>query len=85
MLKKFGNTNVWKFCTDLFDFLNLGAIIEDRILCIHGGLSPEIKTIDQMRVIDRKMEVPQSGAFCDLVWSDPEDIEGWQMSPRGAG
>jgi len=25
------------------------------------------------------------GAFCDLVWSDPEDIEKWSISPRGAG
>lgn len=26
-----------------------------------------------------------SGAFCDLVWSDPEDVESWTISPRGAG
>jgi len=38
-----------------------------------------------MRVIDRKVEIPQEGAFCDLMWSDPEDIETWSMSPRGAG
>lgn len=26
-----------------------------------------------------------SGAFCDLVWSDPEDVKSWTISPRGAG
>lgn len=39
----------------------------------------------QLRVIDRKQEVPHDGAMCDLLWSDPEDIEGWGLSPRGAG
>jgi serine/threonine-protein phosphatase 4 catalytic subunit len=39
----------------------------------------------QIRVIDRKQEVPHDGAMCDLMWSDPEDIDGWGLSPRGAG
>ena len=39
----------------------------------------------QIRVIDRKQEVPHDGAMCDLLWSDPEDIDGWGLSPRGAG
>ena len=44
--RKYGNVNVWKYCTDVFDYLSLGAIIEGKILCIHGGLSPQIKTLD---------------------------------------
>lgn len=36
-------------------------------------------------MIDRKQEVPHDGAMCDLLWSDPEDIDGWGLSPRGAG
>ena len=55
------------------------------MLCVHGGLSPEVRTIDQMRMIDRKQEIPHEGAFCDLMWSDPDDIETWAVSPRGAG
>ena len=35
--------------------------------------------------IDRKQEVPHDGSMCDLLWSDPEDIDGWGLSPRGAG
>ena len=49
------------------------------------GLSPTITTIDQIRTIDRKQEVPHDGAMCDLLWSDPEDVTGWGLSPRGAG
>lgn len=55
------------------------------LLCVHGGLSPMIETLDQIRLLDRKQEVPHEGAMCDLLWSDPDDIEGWGLSPRGAG
>lgn len=55
------------------------------VLCVHGGLSPAVETIDKIRLIDRKQEVPHEGPMCDLLWSDPDDIEGWGHSPRGAG
>jgi len=84
-LKKYGSVNVWRYCTEIFDYLSLSALIEDRVLCVHGGLSPNINMLDQIRKIDRKQEVPHDGAMCDLLWSDPEDIEGWGLSPRGAG
>jgi serine/threonine-protein phosphatase 4 catalytic subunit len=84
-LRKYGSVNVWRYCTEIFDYLSLSAIIDDKIFCVHGGLSPAINTLDQIRVIDRKQEVPHDGAMCDLMWSDPEDIEGWGLSPRGAG
>ncbi|KAL8462426.1 hypothetical protein ACS0TY_033449 [Phlomoides rotata] len=85
-LRKYGSVNVWRYCTDIFDYLSLSALIENRIFCVHGGLSPTISSLDQIRVIDRKQEVPHEGAMCDLLWSDPEDtVEGWGLSPRGAG
>jgi len=84
-LRKYGSVNVWRYCTEIFDYLSLSAIIEDKIFCVHGGLSPSINTLDQIRVIDRKCEVPHDGAMCDLMWSDPEEIDGWGLSPRGAG
>ncbi|CAG8493394.1 5921_t:CDS:2 [Scutellospora calospora] len=65
--------------------MSLSAIIENKIFCVHGGLSPSIGSLDQIRTIDRKQEVPHDGAMCDLLWSDPDDIEGWGLSPRGAG
>ncbi|KAK3387585.1 Metallo-dependent phosphatase-like protein [Podospora didyma] len=83
--QKYGNASVWKSCCQVFDFLVLAAIVDGTVLCVHGGLSPEIRTIDQIRVVARAQEIPHEGAFCDLVWSDPEDIETWAVSPRGAG
>jgi diadenosine tetraphosphatase ApaH/serine/threonine PP2A family protein phosphatase len=55
------------------------------VFCVHGGLSPLVDTIDKIRLLDRKQEVPHEGAMCDLLWSDPDDIDGWGLSPRGAG
>ena len=70
---------------EVFDYMSIAAIIEGRVFCIHGGLSPSISTVDQIRLLNRKMEIPHEGPFCDLMWSDPDDIETWIMSCRGAG
>jgi len=59
--------------------------VDEEVLCVHGGLSPDVRTLDQIRTINRNQEIPHEGPFCDLMWSDPEDIETWQVSPRGAG
>lgn len=83
--QKYGNANAWKYCCQVFDFLTLAAVIDGKVLCVHGGLSPDVRTLDQIRTIRRDQEIPHEGAFCDLMWSDPEEIETWQVSPRGAG
>ncbi|EMP24433.1 Serine/threonine-protein phosphatase 4 catalytic subunit B [Chelonia mydas] len=83
--EKSGWVTVWRYCTEIFDYLSLSAIIDGKIFCVHGGLSPSIQTLDQIRTIDRKQEVPHDGPMCDLLWSDPEDTTGWGVSPRGAG
>lgn len=82
---KYGNTNAWKYCCRVFDFLPLAAIIDNQVFCVHGGLSPDLQTLDQIRSIERNQEIPYKGAFCDLVWSDPEEIDNFAVSPRGAG
>ncbi|KAL2566491.1 hypothetical protein AAZV13_19G168700 [Glycine max] len=84
-LRKYGNANVWKTFTDLFDFFPLTALVESEIFCLHGGLSPSIETLDNIRNFDRVQEVPHEGPMCDLLWSDPDDRCGWGISPRGAG
>lgn len=85
IIKKYGTPAVWRYCCDVFDCLNLGAIIDNKILCIHGGLSPDIRVLDQYRLINRRTEPPTEGPYCDILWSDPEEIEGWSISTRGAG
>ncbi|KAI0401813.1 putative serine/threonine protein phosphatase [Xylaria palmicola] len=160
-LRKYGSSNVWRYCCDVFDYLALGAIVlgassalepssqatattsrddieievcnadgaiisqfprrqktagseqgspngttertgppgsgasgssggtvgnpTGAVLCVHGGLSPLIDTVDKIKLLDRKQEVPHEGAMCDLLWSDPDEIDGWGLSPRGAG
>ncbi|KAI8050921.1 Metallo-dependent phosphatase-like protein [Syncephalis plumigaleata] len=84
-MKKFGSAEVWRHCCEVFDYLSLCAVIGGRVMCVHGGLSPSITHLDQVRAIDRKREVPHDGPMCDLLWSDPENIDGWNASMRGAG
>ena len=84
-MRKYGNAAVWKYFTDLFDYLPLTALIENQIFCLHGGLSPSIDTLDHIRQQDRVQEVPHEGPICDLLWSDPDERCGWGISPRGAG
>lgn len=83
---KYGNANAWRYCCQVFDLLTVAALIDGEVLCVHGGLSPDIRTLDHIRLIERNQEIPHKGAFCDLVWSDPDDrVEAWAVSPRGAG
>uniref|UniRef100_A0AC34QP47 Serine/threonine-protein phosphatase n=2 Tax=Panagrolaimus sp. JU765 TaxID=591449 RepID=A0AC34QP47_9BILA len=84
-IRKYGSMTVWRFCTEVFDCLSLAAVINGHVFCVHGGLSPSIQTIDQIRTIDRKQEVPHDGPMCDLLWSDPDETTGYGISPRGAG
>jgi len=84
-LRKYGSADVWTMFTDLFDYLPLTALVENQIFCLHGGLSPNVDTLDHIRSLDRFLEVPHEGPMCDLLWSDPDDRSGWGVSPRGAG
>ena len=70
--RKYGSVNVWRYCCDVFDYMSLGAVVDGRMFCVHGGLSPNIVSLNQIRTIDRKQEVPHDGAMCDLLWSDPD-------------
>ncbi|EDR24451.1 serine/threonine protein phosphatase ppe1, putative [Entamoeba dispar SAW760] len=86
-IQKYGNPAAWTIFMDVFDYFNVAAVIDNSIYCVHGGLSPTLRTIDQIRYcIDRNEEVPHEGSFCDLMWSDPEENEkGMRVSSRGAG
>jgi len=85
-MRKFSSVNVWKMCTEVFDVLQLAAVIEDKVFCVHGGLSPSAENIDDIRKIERIQEVPHDGPMSDILWSDPDpDVKGFAFSPRGAG
>jgi len=75
---------LWKTFTEAFNTLPVSAIVDEKILCMHGGLSPELKSFEQVRRIMRPTDVPDSGLLCDLLWSDPDkDISGWGENDRG--
>merc|ERR1719150_3353816 len=74
---------LWKRFTDCFNCLPVAAIVADKIFCMHGGLSPELKSFDQIKKLARPTGVPDTGLLCDLLWADPEQIVGWGESDRG--
>jgi len=63
---------LWKTFTDCFNCLPVAALIDEKILCMHGGLSPELSNLEQIRRIMRPTDVPDTGLLCDLLWSDPD-------------
>jgi len=78
------NFKVWKMFGDCFNCLPVAAIIDDKIICMHGGLSPDLTNLEQITRIMRPTEVPDEGLLCDLLWSDPDkDIKGWAENERG--
>ncbi|KAK6270714.1 hypothetical protein POUND7_007812, partial [Theobroma cacao] len=78
------NVRLWKSFTDCFNCLPVAALIDDKILCMHGGLSPDLTNLDQIRNLSRPTAVPDTGLLCDLLWSDPgRDVKGWGMNDRG--
>jgi serine/threonine-protein phosphatase PP1 catalytic subunit len=81
--RRFG-VKLWKQFIDTFNVLPLAALIDDKIFCVHAGLSPELSSPESVNKIQRPTEVPDEGLLCDLLWSDPDaGITGWADNDRG--
>ena len=75
---------LWRVFSDVFNCLPVAALIDEKIFCMHGGLSPELKNLDQIKNIMRPTDVPDTGLLCDLLWSDPErGVENYGDNDRG--
>ena len=75
---------LWKQFQELFNALPLAALVEAKIFCIHGGLSPDMESPDDLKRVARPVDVPDTGLLCDTLWSDPDkDISGWAENDRG--
>ena len=78
------NIKMWKTFTDCFNCLPVAAIVDEKIFCCHGGLSPDLQSMEQIRRIMRPTDVPDQGLLCDLLWSDPDkDTNGYGENDRG--
>jgi len=78
------NIKLWKTFTDCFNCLPIAAIIDEKIFTMHGGLSPDLQSMEQIRRVMRPTDVPDTGLLSDLLWSDPDkDITGWSENDRG--
>lgn len=75
---------LWKLFGDCFNCLPVAAIIDEKIFCMHGGLSPELTSLEQINKVYRPTDVPDTGLLCDLLWSDPDkDVPAWEDNERG--
>lgn len=78
------NVRIWKTFIDAFNTLPVAAIVAGKIFCVHGGLSPALDHMDDIRHITRPTDVPDYGLLNDLLWSDPADMEqDWDSNERG--
>jgi len=78
------NIKLWKAFCDVFNTLPICACVDEKILCMHGGISPEINQLSDINKVVRPTDVPDTGLICDLLWADPEkDITGWAENDRG--
>jgi serine/threonine-protein phosphatase PP1 catalytic subunit len=75
---------LWKIFSDVFNCLPVSALVDEKILCMHGGLSPEMESLQQIADLARPCDVPDVGLMCDLLWSDPDTaVTGWGENDRG--
>lgn len=78
------NVKLWKIFVECFNMIPIAGLVEKKILCMHGGLSPSMTNVAQIDEIKRPCKIPDDGIMCDLLWADPEkDMVGWGPNDRG--
>ncbi|EPY50993.1 serine/threonine protein phosphatase Pzh1 [Schizosaccharomyces cryophilus OY26] len=78
------NIKIWKTFINTFNCLPIASVVAGKIFCVHGGLSPALSSMDDIKEITRPTDVPDYGLLNDLLWSDPADLENdWEDNERG--
>ena len=80
------NFSIWNEFMESFDHFPIAAIINNKYFVVHGGISPHLLKLKDLQKINRHKEPEDGSIFQDILWSDPEEnINGFLVSPRGAG
>ncbi|CBH10659.1 serine/threonine-protein phosphatase PP1,pseudogene, putative [Trypanosoma brucei gambiense DAL972] len=83
-VKRRYNIKLFKAFTDVFNTMPVCCVVSEKIICMHGGLSPDMTSLASVNEIERPLDVPDKGILCDLLWADPEDeVKGFLESDRG--
>ncbi|THH03830.1 hypothetical protein EW145_g5974 [Phellinidium pouzarii] len=78
------NIKTWKTFIDVFNCMPIAAVVASKIFCVHGGLSPSLTSLEDIKRIQRPTDVPDYGLLNDLLWSDPSDTAAdWEDNERG--
>eukprot|EP00468_Gymnochlora_sp_CCMP2014_P007043 CAMPEP_0167745830 /NCGR_PEP_ID=MMETSP0110_2-20121227/3368_1 /TAXON_ID=629695 /ORGANISM="Gymnochlora sp., Strain CCMP2014" /LENGTH=357 /DNA_ID=CAMNT_0007630513 /DNA_START=97 /DNA_END=1167 /DNA_ORIENTATION=- len=72
-VERYNSKGLWKLINRAFDCMPIAALVNRRVFCVHGGLSPNLRSLDQIRNIKRPVRVPENGLLCDLLWADPKE------------
>lgn len=67
------NIDIYNACMDSFDALPLAAVVNKQFFCVHGGISPQLRTLQDLDKLNRFREPPTKGLLCDLLWADPHE------------
>ncbi|PYI33801.1 hypothetical protein BP00DRAFT_444180 [Aspergillus indologenus CBS 114.80] len=82
--KRRSTIKTWKTFIDVFNCMPVAAIVAGKVFCVHGGLSPSLSDMEDIRGIARPTDVPDYGLLNDILWSDPADQEeDWEPNERG--
>jgi diadenosine tetraphosphatase ApaH/serine/threonine PP2A family protein phosphatase len=80
------NSEIYCRFIDCFRYLSFAATVNDRILCLHGGICPELRSLKDIEALGRPMLSLESPVSNGIVWSDPRaESSGWETSDRGSG
>lgn len=81
----YGHAGVWGLCNETFNLLPLAAVVNKQVFCVHGGLSKNIRLIEEIELMRRNTAIPTEGPMTDFCWSDPGEVADWTVNRRGAG
>ena len=76
---------LWQNFYTCFNYMPLVALVDEKIMCMHGGISKDMQSFNDIRNIPKPTDVPDDGLVADLLWNDPEDVNDWEENERGCG